>query len=159
MWYQKTLHWKKKTIHLPLSRSTIRTEPTKTFLAPTFFKPLDESKWYQPGPKQRTSATTSAQESYQTAQSELNPFELTQQGELIEIDKPTIEPERPLFEHLTQNIEDKSETSINVTMVQPTVDVPMGPQPLKLKELKLSPPKFFSGEREDLDGFLSDICL
>ena len=98
------------------------------------------------------SIATSTQESYQTVQSEQNPFETsTQSGEPIKIDKP----EGHLFTNLKPNTENKPEASINVTMVQPSasLDVPMGPQPMKPTELKHSPPKSFSGEREDLDGF------
>ena len=101
---------------------------------------------------------TSTQESFRTAQSEQDPTEPTMTlGELIKIDKP----EKQLFKNLKPNTEEP-EVNVDTTMVQPDMrGTPMDTQPTTMKatKLKLSPPKSFNGERDEFDGFISDVCL
>ena len=136
-----------------LSRSTIGTEPTETpkpfgfyetfqsIFAPQptvgFFLPIDE-----PEEERKSPETTGTNDSYNTT-----PV-LTESPECFH-EEPPEQPQTPKEEKI----------DMATSMETDLISTPEGSTKEKNTELKLNPPKIFSGKREDFDGLLQDVVL
>ena len=156
----------------PLTRSVIRAEPTETE-GPVPFQTFNiETSWYKPEPKTQSTAPTSSRESYQTAPELSEPVEklfrdILQKNEqsrnktseslkinTMEIDTKPKTPENP---EPAQNIP-LERLPIQQPNINPIV-FPELPPALRPTELKLATPEPFTGNREELNGFLLDLNL
>ena len=167
-----------------LSRSFIGAEPTVT-QGPVPFQGFNiESSWYRPEPETQSVAATSSRESYQTAPELSEPTEKLFR-EIIRRNKTPQTKTNPIEINTMatdtrmktpENPEEGPSTSINPK--EPFIEPPPIPSPhqrpernpvffpemplpptSKPVELKLASPKPFTGNREDLNGFLLDLNL
>ena len=159
----------------PLTRSVIGAKPTKTE-GPVPFQTFNiETSWYKPEPETQSTAPSSSRESYQTAPEISKPVEklfrnILQKNEwskdetpeplkinTMEIDNPDTKPKTPENFKPAQNIP-LERSPIQWPSINPIhfPELPPAPRPTELKLAVLKP---FTGNREDLNGFLLDLNL
>jgi hypothetical protein len=136
-----------------LSRSFLGIELTEE--AAVSFRPFDLGSSWRPATPElerrtpETTETSNTQASYQTAPELSEPVE-----HLFDALLEQNEPRSPW--RSTTPKPDEPDTSIMATM---EIDSKNLKETSKSSELKLSPPKSFTGKREELDDFLLDIEL
>ena len=156
-----------------LTQSFIGAEPTKTE-GPVPFQGFNvETSWYRPEPETQSTAPTSSRESYQTAPELSEPVEKLFQSILqkneritdktpepsnintIKIDHPDTKPKTPENPDPMPNMPPER-SPIQRSSINP-IHFPELPPASRPTELKLAVLKPFTGNREDLNGFLLDL--
>ena len=134
-----------------------------------------ETSWYRPEPETQLTAPASSRESYQTVpelsepvknlfrnllQKNKQPKDKTHEPlkiNMMEIDNPNTKPMTPTNPDPTQNIPPER-SPVHRPNTDP-IFFPELPPTHKPTELKLAVPKPFTGNREDLNGFLLNLNL
>ena len=147
----------------PLTWSFIGTKPTEPE-APVPFQAFNiESNWYWPEPETQSTAPKLSKPVENLFKILLKRNESTQAQtnkplkiETMDVDNTETKPKTPTNPEATQNIPPDMSPIFN-----PSINPIFPPEPLTHKpiELKLAAPKPFTGNREDLNGFLLDLNL